>query len=264
MNIPQLHETPERKNEDVRNDFTNSSFSAITKTRSGMGTGKVTIKLDCDYLQSLITSGKAKWVTEIRSPRGGYSKTTIHNGSHTLDINWDEEECSSETWIFISLAATETIIANTDSLTSVWKDEDDIMIQKGSKLAVAQVAKLTENRSSMIKFFKATSDNKEITGEGQMSMEIKDGMIFVYVGQDIWEETYDRDRYIAVLASGISKFALKYKDEEMPEEMKAVESLFEDLNIDLWTVDVENFDPLLAATKIEKFHQKEGDDDDSE
>ena len=241
-----------------RLDWTRARYMAAVDVRQA----KATVKHGIDSapeLEAALDGGDAEWVTELRCPRTLLSRQMRSRGSEQA-IDLAADDIIGDAFLIPGLVAIDDFELPTSGLDPlVWHPDEMIHVPAGWWLARGDALTTTPLTASLVRFRR---DPDGVLNTGQMSVEEDSDGGRPFFRVTLAEGLYDnrrtnRDVQIAGLIGACSllpRSSLRADGDNASDPIaQQLRARFEDAEIPDWTS--EHFDPALAATVLEAFHE---------
>lgn len=241
-----------------RLDWTQAHYNVAVDVRQA----KATIRHGLDSapeLEAVLNGGDAEWVTELRCPRTLLSRQLRSRGSEQV-IDLAADDIIGDAFLIPGLVAVGDLELPTSGLDPlVWHPDEMIHVPAGWWLARGDAQTTTPLTASLVRFRR---DPDDVLAPGQMSVEEdSDGgrpFFRVTLAGDLYDNRRtDRDVQIAGLIGACSRLprsSLRADGDKASDPVaQQLRARFEEAGIADWNS--EHFDPALAATVLEAFHE---------
>ena len=241
-----------------RLDWTRARYSVAVDVRQG----KATVKHGLDNapeLEAALGRGDAEWITELRCPRTLLSSQLRSRGSEQV-VDLTADDIIGDAFLIPGLVAVGDFQLPASGLDQlVWQASEMIHVPPGWWLARGDAQTTTPLTASLVRFRR---DPDGVLAAGQMSVEEdSDGgrpFFRVTLAEDLYDNRRtDRNVQIAGLIGACSllpRSSLRAGGDNAGDPIaQQLRARFEEAGIQDWMSDY--FDPALAATVLEAFHE---------
>ena len=257
--MPQTsHSLPVLLEDNSRFDWPNAQYTPLVT----VGGCKATIRhvlQAAPALERAIEDQCAIWATELRCPKTLLSRVEVSREPRQV-VEWDKHEMDHQLYIIPGILADRDFELSDEGLNPIW-ESCRLQIPRGWWLARGDTSRSDTLAQSLLRFH-LSDDLKD--GRMQVKPDESSGDLrFVaYLASDIWPRIeLDRTLQISALIGALARLPKELEGiepEDMPAVAQEIHDRLEHAGVPTWTRS--EYDPVLAATAIEPFDQRESDE----